>query len=76
MLAGKTGTAQTGKFVNGVEQDHAWFAGFAPAHAPRIVIVVMLEAGGHGTRAARIASKIVEYYLKVVPMQLFKTEGN
>ncbi len=30
MLAGKTGTAQTGKRVNGVELNHAWFVGFAP----------------------------------------------
>ena len=33
-IAGKTGTAQTGKKVGGVELNHAWFAGFAPANEP------------------------------------------
>lgn len=75
MLAGKTGTAQTGKFVGGVELNHAWFAGFAPADAPKIVVAVMIEFGGHGTRAARIASKIIEHYLKTTTVQLIKTEG-
>lgn len=76
VLAGKTGTAQSGVYRGGVELDHAWFAGFAPADAPRIVVVVMIEFGGHGTRAARIASKIIEHYLKVVPAQFIKTEGD
>ncbi len=76
LLAGKTGTAQSGRFSNGVELDHAWFAGFAPADDPKIVVVVMLEFGGHGTRAARIASKIVEHYLKVMPAQFIRTEGD
>jgi penicillin-binding protein 2 len=64
-LAGKTGTAQSGRKVNGVELNHAWFAGMAPADDPKIVVVVMLEFGGHGTRAARIASAIIGHYLHV-----------
>jgi penicillin-binding protein 2 len=64
-LAGKTGTAQSGHKVNGVELNHAWFAGMAPADDPKIVVVVMLEFGGHGTRAARIASAIIGHYLHV-----------
>jgi penicillin-binding protein 2 len=75
MLAGKTGTAQSGRFVNGVELDHAWFAGYAPAEAPKIVVAVMLEYGGHGTRAARIASRIISHYLKSNTTSLIKTEG-
>ncbi len=73
VLAGKTGTAQ-----NSTDElhHHAWFTGFAPAKDPKIVIAVMLEFGGHGDRAARIASKIVEHYLKVVPTQLISTEGD
>jgi penicillin-binding protein 2 len=65
---GKTGTAQSGRWVNGEELDHAWFAGMAPiskTEEPKIVVVVMIEYGGHGTRAAAIASKIVSHYLKV-----------
>ena len=73
-LAGKTGTAQ-----NGTEKehnpDHAWFVGFAPADNPKIVVAVMIEFGGHGTRSAHIASKIIEHYLKATPKQLLSTEG-
>ncbi|MEO7040936.1 MAG: penicillin-binding protein 2 [Gemmatimonadaceae bacterium] len=75
MLAGKTGTAQTGKFVNGVEQNHAWFVGFAPADKPTIVVAVMLEFGGHGGRAAHVASSIISHYLKVAPVTAVQTDG-
>jgi penicillin-binding protein 2 len=74
-LAGKTGTAQSGKFVNGVELDHAWFVGFAPANDPKIVVAVMIEFGGHGTRSARIASSIIEKYLKVTPIMQQMADG-
>jgi penicillin-binding protein 2 len=66
-IAGKTGTAQSGRFVNGVELNHGWFAGIAPAgkgQQPKIVVIVMLEYGGHGSRAAHIASAIIGHYLK------------
>lgn len=72
VLAGKTGSAQN---AQDPERDHAWFVGFAPANDPQIVVAVMLEFGLHGSRAARIASKIVEAYLKVAPKQLLNTEG-
>jgi penicillin-binding protein 2 len=68
-LAGKTGTAQSGKFTPaGTELNHTWFVGFAPANDPKIVVAVMLEFGGHGTRSAAIASKIIAAYLKVTPI--------
>jgi penicillin-binding protein 2 len=75
MLAGKTGTAQTGKRVNGVELNHAWFVGFAPADKPTIVVAVMLEYGGHGGRAAHVASSIISHYLKVAPVTAVQSEG-
>jgi penicillin-binding protein 2 len=75
MLAGKTGTAQTGKRVNGVELNHAWFVGFAPADKPTIVVAVMLEFGGHGGRAAHVASSIISHYLKVAPVTAVQVEG-
>lgn len=75
VMAGKTGTAQSGTVVAGKELNHAWFAGFAPADAPRIVVAVMLEFGGHGPRAAHIASKIIEHYLRAAPVTFIKTEG-
>ena len=74
-LAGKTGTAQSGKKVNDVELDHAWFVGFAPAEAPKIVVAVMIEFGGHGTRSAQIASKIIQAYLHVTPIVDLTVDG-
>ena len=67
-LAGKTGTAQSGKFVDGKELNHGWFVGFAPAEKPSIVVAVMIEFGGHCTRAAAIASRIIQAYLHVTPV--------
>jgi cell division protein FtsI/penicillin-binding protein 2 len=72
VLAGKTGTAQN---AHDRVNDHAWFTGFAPADDPKIVVAVMLEFGQHGSRAARIASKIVEAYLKVAPTQNLISAG-
>jgi len=46
--AGKTGTAEAGAG----RADHAWFAGYCPATNPRYVVVVTLEHGGSGARAA------------------------
>ena len=58
-IAGKTGTAQAPPYP-----DHAWFVGFAPAENPKIVTAVFVEFGEHGYVAARMASKIIEAYLK------------
>jgi len=60
-IAGKTGTAQTiAKSDSSKGQDHAWFAGFAPLRDPEVVVVVLVERGGHGgTEAAPIARQIL-----------------
>lgn len=71
MLAGKTGSAQHA----GPGPDHGWFLGFAPANDPKIVVAVMLEYGGHGARAAHIASAMVSHYLKVTTSNAVQTEG-
>ena len=60
-IAGKTGTAQTGRAG---ERDHAWFVGFAPAHDPQIVVAVFIQNGEHGSLSARYASRVIEQYLK------------
>lgn len=52
-VAGKTGTAETG--VKG-EQPHSWFIGFAPVDKPRYAVAVVIENGGHGSRAAAPAA--------------------
>jgi peptidoglycan glycosyltransferase len=54
-VAGKTGTAE----VEDAES-HAWFAGFAPADDPQVVVVVLVEnAGTGGSVAAPIARKVI-----------------
>ena len=46
-VAGKTGTAQ-----NSHGDDHALFAGYAPAEAPKYVAVAVVEGGKHGSSVA------------------------
>src|SRR5687767_15974908 len=60
-VAGKTGTAQTvANSRSDKGQDHAWFAAFAPAKDREVVVVVLVERGGHGgTVAAPIAKQIL-----------------
>ncbi|PCJ32621.1 MAG: penicillin-binding protein 2 [Gammaproteobacteria bacterium] len=72
-IAGKTGTAQ----VFGIKQDekydaatlakrlhdHALFIAFAPADKPEIVIAVIVENGGGGSKtAAPMARKMIDQY--------------
>lgn len=77
VVAGKTGTAQVGASdrparaarsteIPGFDttQDHAWFAGYAPADDPRIVVVAFVEHGGVGADAAApIVMKVIRHYL-------------
>jgi penicillin-binding protein 2 len=69
-FAGKTGTAQVMKLGQKQKldpttqayfsRDHAWFASFAPAEDPEIVVVVLNEHGGWGADAAApTASKVI-----------------
>jgi penicillin-binding protein 2 len=60
LIAGKTGTAQSvAKSDASRGQDHAWFASFAPAGDPQVVVVVLVERGGKGGQvAAPIAQQI------------------
>jgi penicillin-binding protein 2 len=59
-VAGKTGTVQ-----NDEGDDHATFAGFAPATKPKIVVAVYIEnAGFGGLSAAPCAALVMEKYLK------------
>jgi cell division protein FtsI/penicillin-binding protein 2 len=64
-IAGKTGTAQA---PGGAP--HAWFAGFAPADAPRIAVAVIVEHGGNGSAAAApIARRMFDAALLPKPPQ-------
>ena len=53
-VAGKTGTAAAAEGP----WTHAWFAGYAPADRPEIVLVVFLERGRGGGDAAPLARQI------------------
>jgi len=73
-VAGKTGTAQSiAKSDAAKGQDHAWFASFAPAEDPQVVVVVLVERGGKGGQvAAPIARQIYQaiFLDKVAMVQL------
>jgi penicillin-binding protein 2 len=57
-VAGKTGTAE-----NKGKNDFAFFASYAPADRPELVVVVVIEEGGFGSQAAApVARKIYEAY--------------
>jgi penicillin-binding protein 2 len=61
-IAGKTGTAEIGGRI-----PYAWFAGYAPADDPEIVVAVNVEQGGGGSQtAAPIVRNIFEHYFGVV----------
>ncbi len=72
-IAGKTGTAQVRRKAQEKpnfegwhpHRDHAWFAGYAPAGDPEVVVVVLVEHGGSGgVEAAPIAKTILEEYAR------------
>ena len=79
-VAGKTGTAQVVRAPEDDEEeqdesqvpyefrDHAWFVAYAPAEAAEIVVVVLVEHGGHGgSAAAPLARQVMEEYFKNRP---------
>lgn len=60
-VAGKTGTAERDPRV-----PYAWFAAYAPADAPEVVVVVSVEEGGGGSQtAAPIARRILEHHFGI-----------
>lgn len=65
--AGKTGTAQTGKFKeDGTEIVDTWFAGYFPKEEPKYVVSVLVQDGSTGNLSAgpvfaKIADKVTAY---------------
>ncbi len=55
-VAGKTGTAESA----GSHRTHGWFAGFAPARDPQVVIVVYVPSG-RGADAAHVAGMLLAH---------------
>jgi penicillin-binding protein 2 len=80
LVGGKTGTAQVVRMADNElrnrdlksvpyeYRDHAWFVCFAPAEAPRIVVAVLVEHGGHGGSAsAPLARQVLEEFFQIKP---------
>jgi penicillin-binding protein 2 len=61
-VAGKTGTAQVGSDL----PEHAWFAGYAPTHAPQYAFVVVLEHAGNASQTAvPVARSLIESMVRL-----------
>lgn len=59
-VAGKTGTAQEGKY------EHSWFSGFAPYKDPQVAVVTTVyNADGQGTYGQLITKDILSEYFKI-----------
>jgi len=72
-VAGKTGTVQVIQQKTWIknedlpyeQRDHAWFASYATAGDKQLVVVVLVEHGGHGsTAAAPLAKRLYEIYFR------------
>jgi cell division protein FtsI/penicillin-binding protein 2 len=49
---------------DGTSLNHGWFIGFAPANKPQVAFAVMIEYGGSGGLAARIATHVLDSCIK------------
>jgi penicillin-binding protein 2 len=70
-VCGKTGSAQlaSNEYLKGTAagrnlKDNAWFEGFAPCHAPEIVVVALYDHGEHGQFAAPIVKDVMTAYFE------------
>jgi penicillin-binding protein 2 len=64
--AGKTGSAESGRGTT-----HSWFACYAPASQPEIVVAALVEDGGDGSvTAGPVARKILEAYFSLPPARV------
>ncbi len=62
---GKTGSAQTGWYVDGENYQHGWFTGFFPEENPKFALCVFVENGKSGSESAapifkKIGDRIME----------------
>ncbi len=78
-IAGKSGTAQVVEQEEGEKQhapqtalhlrDHALFIAYAPFANPEIVVAVVVEHGGGGSKeAAPVARVVIDSWLNQVPV--------
>lgn len=66
-VAGKTGSAQTGKDKYGNDKPtHGWFVAFAPYDKPQVAVAAIIEYAGHGgTSAGYVARDVLAAYFNV-----------
>lgn len=87
VISGKTGTAQNWRRIDGikVEDNHAWFIGFAPYDKPTLAFAILKQgAKSGGGDCAPIAKRLVEEALalpadgsgKVQPVEPKKKAGS
>lgn len=55
-VAAKSGSAQTGRYTNGI------YVAYAPYDNPKIAVAVVIEKSGGGSDAAPVARKVIEKY--------------
>lgn len=79
-MAGKTGTAQVRRITKAEREagviknedlpwrrrDHALFVGYAPVHAPRYAVAVVVEHGGSGSKAAAPIARDILYAAQTI----------
>ncbi|MCL2164389.1 MAG: penicillin-binding transpeptidase domain-containing protein [Oscillospiraceae bacterium] len=61
-VAGKTGTAETGREATQDESSNSLFVCYAPADDPRIAVAVVIERGVWGSYTAPVARDILSAY--------------
>ena len=72
VIAGKTGTAQTGR----PGLTHGWFIGFCPAEKPVAAFAIVAEFGGSGgDLPARIGKAVCEYLARPDAMEAGTRSG-
>lgn len=83
LVAGKTGTAQKADYVHGGYAKGRWsssFVGYAPAHAPRLVIAVVIDepviAHSGGQVAAPAFRRVMEQSLRHLGVPTDHQVGN
>ena len=86
-VAGKTGTAEffidrnqdgwPDRDAEGNLPTHAWFTAFAPYEDPEIALVILIEGGGEGSKAAvPVAVEILQaYFAPEEPLEFTETEA-
>ncbi|MEC7539591.1 MAG: penicillin-binding transpeptidase domain-containing protein, partial [SAR324 cluster bacterium] len=57
-------------------QNHGWFVAYAPAEDPEISVVVLVEHGGAGSRAAApVARKILDFYYNEIHLPRMQAQS-